>query len=340
MTTTPRHMSMKGRLRAAFLLLAAIGGSAWAQTDVTPPTPAQALSCLQRGTAPAYPQRHDYDRDRGFMRVRLQFSHADRPPRVEILVNTAREDMQTVVLRYLDSYRLPCWREQDGMVAAVQEFSFNNASDAESPVPEEVPGEGPSCLVIPREDMQLWLIKAKPMEHVVVAATFAGAGDQRPEVKLLHSSGNTAFEDAVRRRVWEYRMPCRQAGDGARVIQQQFSYVSPQHRRMVFTQDLFSLKAFLGMTQDIASVKARFDFSTMNCPFTLSYTNYGPTLPNEVKPVGPSDPNRLLFIKWLAERQLAFSSAQQASDLFGTRVLIQVPCGQLDLGEKRGDSAT
>lgn len=319
-----------GRVVSLAGLLCGHGLVAHAQTDVTPPSAAQALSCLQRpAEAPRYPERHRFDRSSGFMRVLLHFDKPDAKPRVEVLANTAREDMQDQVFRHLEDYRLPCLRPEDGSVRAVQEFSFRNTDRA--PLPIETRPETAFCVVMPRHQMEAPRMNGTSMEHVVVVATFAGDGGQAPEVKIIHSTASSRVEEAVREYVAEYRMPCRSGSEGVQGMRQQFSFTPPGRRRFVLKREAFGLSEFLSLTQGARQLQADFDFNTMNCPFKVDFSIYGPSLPNELRVSGKRDPNRLLFLRWLRERQLNFANAKQANDLFGQTVQIDVPCGQLNL---------
>lgn len=330
--TAHQNKTMKGRLLAALFLWAGLTGLAQAQTDSTPPSPAQSLGCLKRpdGTI-SYPAHHRFDRSHGFMRLRLHFEKADAAPRVEVLANTAREDMQDRVYRYVADYRLPCLKAEDGTVSAVQEFDFSNSSMEALPVPETAQRRLPFCPVMPRKDMDRIMTLSRSVEHVVLAATFTGDGEQAPEVKVLHSTGDRVVEQEAIERVKTYRMPCRTGKEEPQVMQQRFTMVPAGHRRYVLKQETFSLVEFLSMTQGARQLKANFDFNTMGCPFKVNYTIYGPALPNELRVGGKRDPNRAPFLKWLGERQIAFGSDKQANELFGQTLQIQVPCGQLDL---------
>lgn len=332
MTTRSRIEARTGRLLAAFFFSAGLGAAAQAQTDSTPPSAAQSLSCLRQPSSTLdYPARHRFDRSHGLMRLRLHFEKPDAPPRVEVLANTARQDMQDRVYRFVDDYRLPCLKPEDGTVSAVQEFNFNNSSMEALPVPETHQRRRPFCIVMPREDMRSLSSLTNEVQHVVASALFVGKGDEPPEVKLLHSTGDKRLEAAVVERVQTYRMPCRTGQEEPQVMRQQFTLVPAGHRRMMLSREAFTLVDFLSMTQGAQQLSAFFDFNTMNCPFKVNYTMYGSSLPNEVSVGGVRDPNRVPFLQWLRERQLNFSSQRQANELFGQTLQIQVPCGQLDL---------
>lgn len=330
------------RMLVVLGLLSGFGAAAHAQatSDVTPPSPAQSLSCLVRQEKPpVYPSRLEKNRVGGFMRVQLHFNQADAPPRVEVLANTAAPEMQEQVFRFLEGYRLPCLTSAEGPVRAVQEFSFTNSE--REPLPVERENKGELCVVMPREPMEPptpWP-GDREVEHVVAVLTFSGDGQQAPAVKIIHSTGSNRLESAVREQVAKYRMPCRTGAEQPMVVQQMFSFNPAGARRYVLKREIFRLAEFLGMTAGIQAVQADFDFSTMNCPFKVDYSILGPNLPNEVR-AGKPDPNRAVFLKWLAERQLAFANAKQANELFGEVIQIQVPCGTLKLQGEESASRT
>jgi hypothetical protein len=304
---------------------------AQAQTEKRPVSQAQSLSCLVKPTsAPRFPERGRLDKSYGGMRVLLRFKQADAAPEVEVLLNTATEDMQDAVHRYLRGYRLPCLTAQDGTVSAVQEFSFSNTDRNASPIPPKPePGQPPLCIVMPREDMQFnpdgYRRKA---ENVVALATFQGDGKQAPKVKLLHSSASPDFEASVRKRVAEYRMPCRQGSEPAQHLQQSFKLTTGEVARL--KRDVFTLREFLMLTREPRKLKASYDLNTMGCPFQVTYTLHGGTFPHEADVQGPFDPNKLPFLDWLAGLELNITP-DQVEDLFGTELQINVPCGRVNL---------
>ncbi len=321
------------------VLLAGLVGLSEAQTEVSAKSEAQSLACLVKpADPPRFPARHKLDHGFGGMRVMLTFNKPDAAPQVEVLFNSAREDMQDEMHRYVRQYRLPCLTPSDGAVQAVQEFSFTNTDRDATPLPAARRKAGPPfCLVMPRRDMEGWSSFARQeVEHVVVTATFTGDGQQPPEVKIIHSTGSARAESAVRARLAEYRMPCRTGQEAAQSFQQQFSHFPAGHRRHVFKREAFGLTEFLGMTREPRQLKALYDLQSMGCPFKVTYRVYGGAVPNEVLVRGPKDPNRLPFLSWLAGLQLAFSDERQARDLFGSELQIDVPCGLLDL---KGDAS-
>lgn len=329
------HPSQKlgfGRMVVILGLLGGPGIAAHAQTkDVTPPSAAQSLKCLVRQEKlPVYPHQHELNRTEGFMRVQLHFSKADAPPRIEVLVSTAAPEMQERTFRYLEGYRLPCLSASEGTVKAVQEFSFKN-TDRE-PLPVEADRKQEFCIVMPREPIEVpqSFLGSRHVEHVVAVASFSGDGQQAPEVTLIHSTASRSVETMVRERLAQYRMPCRSGAEPPQSMHQQFSFSPAGERRYVLKREVFGLAEFLGLTAGVRQLQAEFDFATMGCPFKVDYTIYGSSLPNEVRS-DKKDPNRISFLKWLSERQIAFANDKQANELFGQTVQIQVPCGSLNL---------
>lgn len=306
----------------------------WAQTEIQPVSEAQSLSCLQKpADPPRHPARHALDKAFGGMRLLLSFSSPDAAPDVQVLFNSAREDMQDAVNRYVRRYRLPCLTAQDGVVKAVQEFSFTNTDRDATPLPPERHGDAPPfCLVMPRHDMQGPIGRGpETVVHVVIAATFAGDGQQPPGVRILHSTGSQQAEAAVRNRLKDYRMPCRTGKEEPQSFKQQFTFVPNGHPRHVFKREAFGLVEFLRMTHEPRKIKASYDFNTMGCPFKVDYMVYGGAVPNEATVKGPPDLNRQPFLTWLAGLQLGFKDKSQTNDLFGSELQIDVPCVNLAL---------
>lgn len=309
-------------------------GAAWAQTEVRERSAAQSLACLVKpDKAPEFPVKDKADRGTGGMRVLLKFSKPDAAPDVEVLFNSARQDMQDQAYRYLARLRLPCLRPADGVVTAVQEFSFVNTDRDATPLEiGHQAGDPPFCLVMPRHDMRRFDgLGHLDIEHVVATAVFAGDGRQPPEVKILHSTGSRRFEAAVRERLSEYRMPCRQGSEEPQSMRQQFSMFPADKPRYAFRREALGLAEFLRMTREPGQLRAAYDFNSMGCPFKVDYRVHGGAVPNEAQARGAADPNKLPFLGWLAGLQLAFKDELQARAFFGSQLQIDVPCGTLDL---------
>lgn len=317
----------------------AMAAGASAQTEKVVLSKAQRLECLSRpGASPRFPPS-DEARDRGgAMRVLLKFNRPDAPPQVQVLYNNASEDMQDKVFEHVARYRLPCHQADDGTVTAVQDFVFDGSDQDPLRVPDPASSNSTyHCLVMPRYDFQYSGDSSRyRTEHVRVEMTFSGPGDRPPEVQSSFSRATRRFEQAVKDRVSEYRMPCRTAQDKPVTVQQHFSY-SPAGQDFKLARTRFGLMEFLGQTEQPDKLKARFDLRTMGCPFSVRYTFGGGSVPNgadEFRTDEPSDPNKVAFLRWLEGLKFNFGSRELADDLFGSALQIDVPCGLLHLGEE------
>lgn len=324
---------MRRLLAAGLLGACSLGASA--QTEVPIRSEAQRLGCLAKpASAPRYPVRNKLDREYGAMRVLMKFSKPDAKPVVEVLFNSAREDMQDQVFEYVARYRLPCLTPEDGVVTAVQDFSFQNNDRDPTPMPTDAKDRAPLCVVMPRRalDYRMGAAIGRPeAEHLVAEITFKGDAQQAPEVKFVYAKASTRFEQAVRDWVTEYRMPCRGAQDKPRTIEQRFSMYPDNKKRFGFKRERFPLQEFLAMTREPGKLSAHFDLKTMACPFKVNFVLGDGGYPNKATVPGPVDPNKMGFLSWLQALQFDFKSDDMANDLFGSQLQIDVPCGTLDL---------
>jgi hypothetical protein len=90
------------------------------------------------------------------------------------------------------------------------------------------------------------------------------------------------------------------------------------------------LKQFLGGVVDLDKHPARFDFTTMNCPFDLRLQLTQPYVPNEVEEIGSSDANRRELIEWLSTLALQLPKKIEPQ-VIGDSMTLSIPCGTLDL---------
>lgn len=319
----------------AVLLWAGACASAQAQTPVTELSPAQSLSCLQRPERlPKFPDGRSSQTSQrmGFVRVMMHFQAPDQAPRIELMANTANEAMQDEVFSYLRWYRLPCLQPGDGVVKAVQEFSFRASSRDPVPVPPDAESEaGPkACLVLPRKSLSIWSAGHR-LSHVLVEARFAAGGAAEPEIKLLYSNAPSSAEQAVRAHLAQYRMPCREEGDKAYVFEQHFAFLPEGSVRPVAIGRPLALEALLDMFENRQRLDAAFSLDSMACPFTLRYQVRQPALPNTVTQVGKPEASRLPLINWLESQRLAITDGSLLNRMFGTELEIKVGCGQVDL---------
>jgi len=324
---------MRGFVVVLAGLLCALDASA--QAEVAARSEAQRLGCLVRpANPPRASLRSELDRESGTMRVLLKFSRPNAKPLVAVLYNTARESMQNAVLDHVAGYRLPCLRPEDGDVIAVQDFSFR--SHDRDPTPMSVVDsssiEAPLCVVMPRRDLNYTVdVGQLRAEHLVAHITFSGDGQRPPDVKFAYSNASARYEQAVREWVSEYRMPCRIAADKPRTVEQRFSMFPAERRPFSFPKERFSLTEFLALTREPTKLKAYFDLNTMGCPFRVGFVLGGGTYPHVATALGPTDPNKAVFLRWLESLQFDFKSEEMANDLFSSELQVDVPCGTLNL---------
>lgn len=336
------HKKTVGFGRAAWfigLIVAAHCQPARAIEAVADESASQALQCLQRrAKPPQYPEADLQQRrsSTGFMRVKLDFVGPDKPPKVEVLANTASERIQDEVLDYIASYRLPCMKPEFGAITAVQEFIFDALATPEGKplrLTEESAGKS-ACLVMPRrapEPPSRSLDRGSV--NVIIQARFAGDGQQPPMVRIIHSDASRAVEQMVTDYLAEYRMPCRQNGDRPYAFEQQFMLNFDGAARVTFKEKQMPLGRFLASVKAIQEQQVYFDLNSMACPFQLDWSFMQPVAPNRVHQVGKPDLNRVEFMAWLETLDLNLP-ARQAKSLIGDRLVIDVPCGVLDLKKK------
>ena len=329
-----------GRLLLLLLLLlvaASFAVTSQAQTALPDESATAALQCLQRrATPPKFPEHElrQHRADTGYLRVKLVFTQPGEAPAVEVLANTASELKQDEVLDYLRSYRLPCMKPEFGPVSAVQEFVFDAfASPEGKPLrlnEADLDMRTKSCVVMPRtapEAPSRSLDRGQVLVRVVVR--FAGDGAQPPTVMITASDASRAIEGMVLDYLAAYRMPCRVAGDKPYSFNQTFQFAPHGSARAGFTVRVMPLKQFLSYMKNVSAEPAYFDFNSMACPFKLDWTIWQPQHANEVHQVGKRDANRSELTAWLASLQMDLPD-RRAKQLFGERLLIEVPCGVLD----------
>lgn len=318
-------------------LLLGLANSAQAQTALPDEAGTAALQCLQRrATPPKFPADllERGIKSTGYLRVRLVFKQPDSEPVVEILANTAHEKMQDEVMDYLRSYRLPCMKAEFGPVSAVQEFIFDALASPEGK-PLRLTEFGldkaaKACLVMPRTSPEA---PARTMDRgpvvVRILARFAGAGDQPPVVQITASDASRAIETMVLDYLAAYRMPCRTEADKPYALEQTFMFAPFGTPRAGFKERQLPLAQFLGFMKNAAAEPVYFDLNSMACPFQLDWTIWQPRSPNTVHQLGKPDHNRVELTAWLAGLQMDLPD-RRAKQLFGDRLVIDVPCGVLD----------
>jgi hypothetical protein len=329
------------------LALLVLSGAASAMSIRPDAQAEETLKCLQRSDKP--PKLTDKVQERGangFMRFKLRFERADAAPVVEKLTTNADDEMVDEVLRYIVSYRLPCMRSGQAPINVVQEFTFDALASPEGkPLrwtmasADKVPdGATEYCLSRPGSSITFTPGRRDSgIAQVLVDVLFTGDGQQPPELKVFYSNASEAVERKVLAYMAEYRMPCRKAGDPPVTFESVFRGVIDDSADVFFGQRQLPLGHFLSMVRGISKERVRFDFSTMSCPFSVLLGYRQPIRTNNATSVGPQDLNRTEFMAWLGG--LHFDVKPNVSrSLFGQDLVIDVPCGVLDLKPEAGSS--
>jgi hypothetical protein len=268
----------------------------------------------------------------GLIRLKLTFTRGDEAPSVDPLIAEASGAMQSEVLDYVRSYRLPCMKPGQAPISAVQEFVFDALSTPEGKplrVVEDVPAR--FCLVRGKDDVEIRgiTVEREPV-HVLVSIRFDGDGHQRPKIKTLASTASGHVEHAILENIGDYRMPCRQAGDEPQTFQQQFAFFPAGFERTSFRDKQMALPSFLSLMKNAQAERVYFDLNTMACPFQVEWIYMQPYAKNLVSEIRGRNPNRAEFMAWLST--LNFKAPERRAKLMvGAEMVVDVPCGVVDL---------
>jgi hypothetical protein len=273
-----------------------------------------------------------------YVRLRLLFESADRPPAVEVLASTADASVREAVLSHVAGYRLPCLTQRP--LAAFQEFQF--ASDLLPAGGPLLPTRGPAstdsrCVMPPLQPLDPPTDRPGLLVKTLVLLSFSGDGESPPAVKVLGTNADERFIRVVVKHVEGTRAPCRKAGDWPLHAEQMFRvrYGGDQIKPARFTKERVPLSEFLGYMPDARDQRVFFDFDTMHCPFTLRWTLNQPWTRNQISEVDGRDPNREALVRWLSRLRSGLKP-DLMEQLIGESLLVDVPCGQLNLRPTRG----
>ena len=323
-------------VRAAWLL-AMLPAFAHAMKDLPDETATHTLQCLQRSAEPLRLTAEQLSKERGltptYLRVKLLFQQPDQPPVVEVLANTARQEVHKAVLQYLSHYRLPCLQGQP--LTATQEFLFHPLSDPEGKplrVSDLSEDTQRACLVMPTSspDVSMTGQRRSGVVKVIAEARFTGDGESPPTVTLLQSNRGGSERQAVLNYLSEYRMPCRKAGDRPFSFRQIFTYAYDNAQVAKFAEPIVPLTRFLGAMRGIQTQRVFFDFKTMDCPFRVEWEHMQPLRSNMARSIGSRNQQRAEFLAWLSSLELDLSD-KKIRALTGASQIVEVPCGELNL---------
>ena len=329
-------------LATALLTLAwFFAGAAQAQSELKlmpgPSPQAKAMECLvPPGSMDSLKLDDREGNVRDLVRVQLRFESANQAPKVDVLYANGSDASLQRIKDFVAAYRLPCWKPDLGAVTAVQEFSLNTPRHLYVREPggsgreETAVGDTAGCVVrtpalwegVGLPDIQLHM-------QMLALITFPDAVMGSPTVVVKALTASPQLRRQLKSRIEErYRSDC--PAMAGRTISQVFMF-SPQDRsRMVFAN------RGIGLVDWLKTIKAKnyepkfLDLESMGCPFSVTVELGQPLIDNDVREVGEPDPNRLPFLKWMKSVSSGLSSALVEHLLF-QKVLVDVPCGQLDL---------
>jgi hypothetical protein len=327
------------KLWATVVLSLACGSAAATEAPrlLADDTAQRTLSCLVpvkgEGPAIAYPEDLLRRQSGGLVRVSLEFTAPDRPPKVRRLFGGA--DLFDAIEPRVKAYRLPCMAPAAAPIVAIQEFSFDpqgggpvypgtTLADASSQGACTLDQSGAGRLQYPREAML-----SNREGNVLVHATFDRPG-LPSAVKVLNRVGSEHLERHARRTMAQTTIDCASAAAESwpKQATQVFHYRIEGAADLTFKE--LSLRGFVQNIKDLDRHRVRFDFATMSCPFVVELALNQPYVANDVAQVGNHDPNRIPFLAWLRTVELRIPPETERY-LVGSTMRVSVPCGSLDL---------
>lgn len=162
---------------------------------------------------------------------------------------------------------------------------------------------------------------------VLVRLTFS-APDQAPETKVLYRPpAGSRYASRVEKYVNGYRLSC--TGEFKPVSALQVFQFKSEGEPNYGLGDV-DLATFLRAVHKPAKQNARFDLTTMGCPFDVTLRLFQPYAKNVVREAGEPNPARREFLAWLRTLPLSLQS-DSYHGVLGKTAKISVPCAVLDL---------
>jgi hypothetical protein len=319
------------------VLMTALGmAQAGAQQLVLPPS--DALACMTPPQAarglPEYPADHLAAKYGDTVRVELVFTSADAGPTVRALDERGKDAFYDAVLAHVRQLRVPCHPAGAEPTRIVLAYVFR-------------PDDGRPVVALPprdlataeRDQQAACLMRIVPDQHpeyphtalrkdhegkFLVHLRFADPA-QPPEVRFTAGPPHKSLRDTISAFAAGYRLPC--LSGAPKTIGALYDFRIDGNPRTVI-EDM-TLRRLLGAAASMP-LPARFDFTTMACPFDLRISYFRPHARNGVQQVGVDDPQRHAFLHWLSELTLRLTP-EQALQVMGDTFTVSVPCAKLDL---------
>ncbi|MBL8303551.1 MAG: hypothetical protein JNM26_12355, partial [Ideonella sp.] len=96
-------------------------------------------------------------------------------------------------------------------------------------------------------------------------------------------------------------------------------------------KDRYTLLEFLRLVGNLREHPIDLDLDSMSCPFAVRVRLQQPYETNDVVQIETRDDNRAYLLDWLSKLKPRWANEAQQMDLHGTDMLVQVPCGRLNL---------
>ncbi len=343
-------MSGRGAVHpgAAGLLagLAALAGSAHAQSPDVQLAPSRVVECLTPPTAqrgePEYPFAPWKRGEGGRVLVEMVFGGPNLEPEVRVLENQGDDSLVKAVKTHVAAFRTPCAETADLPVRLRQEYVFmpdkrkavwTTPADAADPARRRLLG----CMAAQdgskQPDYPTWARRAGLQGSLLAHLRFT-APDQPPQV-TTHAASRL-MKDLAQHVVlpWaaKLRLPCIEGAAVEAVYT--FSFRLGDE---VFGFRSLGFLQFLRAAKNLDQAGAAFDTTTMACPFDLRLQYRQPYYPSVVGEVGEPVPARQPLLAWLSTLELDLKPVQLDA-VIGDIAKFTVPCVKIDLTPKEKTS--
>jgi hypothetical protein len=297
--------------------------------------PSAAVACLKVPDEPlTYPPLSFERKDGGTVRVELQFTGPDDPPRVKVFdEDAAFAELILATREHVSRFRMPCMAKgaPDLRLRQVYVFRPNDGRKVVSTTPRDPSDAGRmdllSCMVhtararapdYPRSSLQ-----ADEQGNVFVELTFTGPADP-PQLRVVATTRHRQLREAALDFAANLRLPCL---TGERVSYRQLFQFRMDGGPRIALKDV-TLRQFLGGARKVPS-GVYFDLGTMACPFDLRVAYYQPHDENLISELEKQVPARQPLLDWLSRVELQLDPETNAM-LLGSSFTVSVPCGTVD----------
>ena len=289
-------------------------------------------AAAERGM-PEYPKRAMAENRSAKVLAQLVFSAPDAPPETLITSDSTDKEFEQVVRKFLSRYRMPCLKTGEAGVATKQEFVFA-ASDSRVAATEDIE----STYFRAHRECLRTVVPAYPVPsarrgaqgNVIVDITFMQRG-QAPKVRVVYDGDDKWLEEAAVGAAKAYRYECDIPFADGLTGRQVFQFLLEDSERARFNDT--DIRTLLGMVEKSSWAKAKFDTSTMGCPFDLRVYAYQPFDKNWVDELDKENLARKPFLDWVAN--MAFNIPKRLQPLVtGDSFVVHVPCVDIDLTQE------